>query len=202
MKRILFLILLIGTLSAQVTSVPMKYNSDITHPGSNTNVTSWYQQTVFIDSGDTQTEPIVISEPLIGIAITRNMVWDSVTTTRNDDYHWDSSWTASDLGFLVGHKRESRAPSDTTWLTDTTFTIESIGVSQYDTLDFMPMYDDSDTSGASRYFVTVDSMRYVKINPDHFSGIKYLIIECINKTSWTAVAQEAKRTLVLFYRKY
>ena len=166
------------------------------------NVSAWSQQTIYIDSGDTRTDPIAISEPLIGIAITRNMVWDSVTTSRNDDYHWDSSWTASDLGFLIGAKRESRAPSDTTWLTDTTFVIQSIGVSQYDTLDFMPMYDDNDTSGASRYFVTADSMRYIKINPDHFLGIKYLMIEFINKISGSPIAQEAKRTLVLFYRKY
>ena len=136
MKRILFLILLIGTLSAQVTSVPMKYNSDITHPGSNTNVTSWYQQTVFIDSGNTRTKPIELSEPLVGIAITRDMVWDSVTTTRNDDYHWDSSWTASNLGFLVGMQRTVRLPYDSI---NTTNPVTIIGRTVQDTLDFMPM---------------------------------------------------------------
>lgn len=200
MKRILFLIIcLIGFVSAQVTSVVpktvIKYTSD---PSS----MEWYQQTIFIDSGDTRTDPIILSEPLIGIAITRNMVWDSVTTTRNDDFHWDSSWTASDLGFLVGFKRESRSPIDTLWSSDTTYTVGSIGTTVYDTLDFMPLYDDSDTSGAQRYFVTADSMRYIKVNPSHFAGVKYLIIEFINKVSGLPVAQAEKRTIVLFYRKY
>lgn len=199
MKRILFLILLIGTLSAQVTSVPMKNNNDITRPGSNTNVTSWYQQTVFIDSGDTRTKPIELSEPLVGIAITRDMVWDSVTTTRNDDYHWDSSWTASDLGFMVGMQRTVRLPYDSINITNP---VTIIGRTVQDTLDFMPLYDDTDTSGASRYFITADSMRYIKLNPAHFAGIKYLIVEFINKVSGLPIAQAGKRTIVLFYRKY
>lgn len=199
MKRILFLILLIGTLSAQVTSVPSKNNNDITRPGSNTNVTSWYQQTVFIDSGDTRTDPIELSEPLVGIAITRDMVWDSVTTTRGNDYHWDSSWTASDLGFLVGMKRTVRLPYDSINIANP---VVITGRTVQDTLDFMPLYDDTDTSGASRYFITADSMRYVKLNPAHFAGFKYLIVEFINKISGLPIAQEEKRTIILFYRKY
>lgn len=196
MKRILFLILLIGTLSAQVTSVPMKYNSDITHPGSNTNVTSWYQQTVFIDSGNTRTKPIELSEPLVGIAITRDMVWDSVTTTRNDDYHWDSSWTASNLGFLVGMQRTVRLPYDSI---NTTNPVTIIGRTVQDTLDFMPMYAGIDSL---RYVIPIDSMRYTAIIPQYFAGIKYMCIEFVDKSTGAPVAQAEKRTIVLFYRKY
>lgn len=197
MKRILFLIIcLIGFVSAQVTSVVpktvIKYTSD---PSS----MEWYQQTIFIDSGDTRTDPIILSEPLIGIAITRDMVWDSVTTSRGDDFHWDSSWTASDLGFLVGMQRTVRLPYDSI---NTTNPVVISGRTLQDTLDFMPLYDDSDTTGAQRYFVTADSMRYLKVNPSHFAGVKYLIIEFINKVSGLPVAQAEKRTIVLFYRKY
>lgn len=197
MKRILFLIIcLIGFVSAQVTSVVpktvIKYTSD---PSS----MEWYQQTIFIDSGDTRTDPIVLSEPLIGIAITRDMVWDSVTTSRGDDFHWDSSWTASDLGFLVGMQRTVRLPYDSI---NTTNPVVISGRTLQDTLDFMPLYDDRDTTGAQRYFVTADSMRYLKVNPSHFAGVKYLIIEFINKVSGLPVAQAEKRTIVLFYRKY
>lgn len=197
MKRILFLIIcLIGFVSAQVTSVVpktvIKYTSD---PSS----MEWYQQTIFIDSGDTRTDPIILSEPLIGIAITRDMVWDSVTTSRGNDFHWDSSWTASDLGFLVGMQRTVRLPYDSI---NTTNPVVISGRTLQDTLDFMPLYDDSDTTGAQRYFVTADSMRYLKVNPSHFAGVKYLIIEFINKVSGLPVAQAEKRTIVLFYRKY
>lgn len=197
MKKILFLIIcLIGFVSAQITSVVpktvIKYTSD---PSS----MEWYQQTIFIDSGDTRTDPIILSEPLIGIAITRDMVWDSVTTTRGDDFHWDSSWTASDLGFLVGMQRTVRLPYDSI---NTTNPVVISGRTLQDTLDFMPLYDDSDTTGAQRYFVTADSMRYLKVNPSHFAGVKYLIIEFINKVSGLPVAQAEKRTIVLFYRKY
>lgn len=197
MKRILFLIIcLIGFVSAQVTSVVPKTVIKYTSDPSNM---KWYQQTIFIDSGDTRTDPIILSEPLIGIAITRNMVWDSVTTTRNDDFHWDSSWTASDLGFLVGMQRTVRLPYDSI---NTTNPVVISGRTLQDTLDFMPLYDDSDTTGAQRYFVTADSMRYIKVNPAHFAGVKYLIIEFINKVSGLPVAQAEKRTIVLFYRKY
>lgn len=197
MKKILFLIIcLIGFVSAQITSVVpktvIKYTSD---PSS----MEWYQQTIFIDSGDTRTDPIILSEPLIGIAITRDMVWDSVTTTRGDDFHWDSSWTASDLGFLVGMQRTVRLPYDSI---NTTNPVVISGRTLQDTLDFMPLYDDRDTTGAQRYFVTADSMRYLKVNPSHFAGVKYLIIEFINKVSGLPVAQAEKRTIVLFYRKY
>lgn len=197
MKRILFLIIcLIGFVSAQITSVVpktvIKYTSD---PSS----MEWYQQTIFIDSGDTRTDPIILSEPLIGIAITRDMVWDSVTTSRGDDFHWDSSWTASDLGFLVGMQRTVRLPYDSI---NTTNPVVISGRTLQDTLDFMPLYDDSDTTGVQRYFVTADSMRYLKVNPSHFAGVKYLIIEFINKVSGLPVAQAEKRTIVLFYRKY
>lgn len=197
MKRILFLIIcLIGFVSAQVTSVVpktvIKYTSD---PSS----MEWYQQTIFIDAGDTRTDPIVLSEPLIGIAITRDMVWDSVTTSRGDDFHWDSSWTASDLGFLVGMQRTVRLPYDAI---NKTNPVVISGRTVQDTLDFMPLYDDRDTTGTQRYFVTADSMRYLKVNPSHFAGVKYLIIEFINKVSGLPVAQAEKRTIVLFYRKY
>ena len=179
MKKLLFLFF-ITFISAQMISVPSKNTSTnkILSAGSGTNTTTWSQQVVYVDSGASKVGVILAGEPLIGIAITSNLIWDSDTT-----HHYDTTWTTCNLGFLAGYKREYKNYSG----------IET----SIDTLDFLPIRVDT-----LNYVLKVKGMSYIPLDPDYFLGIKYMYIQFINRSTGALVPQANKRKLVLFYRKY
>jgi hypothetical protein len=185
MKNILIILLIFaGIVNAQITG---KVGTDITSQGRGANSTAWVQEVVFVDSGATYAGPFSADQPPIGVAITRDAVWDSVTSTTSDDYHWDSTWTASDFAFLLGYKRS---------LNDSARTAS--GTTVTDSLDFLPLYNDDGT----RYVVQADSMRYIKVKPTDMAGAKYFYLEFYDSAGDSLVNQTEPRTLVLFYRKY
>ena len=184
MKKLLFITLLFTSMiMAQTTG---KIRSDLTHHGSGSNSISWQQEYAFVDSGATYIGPFSCDEPPIGIAITRDAVWDSVTATTSDDYHWDSTWTASDLAYSLGFYRPLNDSARST-------------ITMTDSIDFLPLFKDTDTT---RYVVQADSMRYVSLPPLTMAGAKYFYLEFYDATGDSLVPQTEPRTLILFYRKY
>lgn len=183
MKKILLIIMLFaGYVFGQVTGQPF---SGVTTHGNGSNSTSWVAEHVFVDSGATRIGAFSVDQPPIGIGITRNAVWDSVTASTSDDYHWDSSWTASDFAFLYGYERV---------LNDSARAV----FTDSDSLDFLPLFDED----GDRMVVQADSMRYVKLPPAQHAGAKYMYVEFYDSVGDTLVPQGASRTLILFYRKY
>ena len=182
MKKLFLLILFAGILHAQ--AFEQAYSS-ITKHGNGANGSQWVREFVFTDSGATRIGPVSADQSPIGIAITRNAVWDSVTATPSDDYTWDSSWTASDFSFLFGFESV---------LNDSARAV----FTETDTYDFLPFFE---TDG-SRYVVQADSMSYIELPPVKMAGAKYMYIEFYDSVGDSLVPQAAPRTFVLFYRKY
>ena len=182
---VLFLFLSVSVL-AQTTG---KVRTDLTAHGTESNVTDWVREFVFADSGATEIGPFSVGQPPIGVAITRDAVWDSagagLTNLDSVSYHWDSTWTASDFAYLLGFERilndSSRA-----------------NVASTDSIDFLPLYDED----GNRYVVQADSMRYVYLPPTKVAGAKYFYLEFYDEAGDSLVPQTEPRTLVLFYRKY
>ena len=180
MKKILLLALLfIGTicLNAQVTG---QTYSDITTHGRGGNSTRWVAEYVFTDSGDTRIGPFSVDQSPIGIAVTRDAVYDTI-----DGYHWDSSWTASDFAFLLGAPRV---------LNDSARAVFTLT----DSLDFWPVID----SDGDRVVSQADSMSYTVLKPIEQAGAKYMYVEFYDSDGDSLVIQRESRTLVLFYREY
>ena len=180
-KILLLLILLAGFTYGQVTG---KSQSDLTKHGRGGNSTSWIQNVVFVDSGATRVGPFVCDEPPIAVGITRNAVWDSVTATTSDDFHWDSSWTTSSLAYLLGYKRSFNDSARTT-------------ITLTDSIDFLPLFIDG-----TRYAVTADSMQMIGLTPVDMAGSKYFYLEFYDAVGDSLVPQAAPRTMVFLYRKY
>lgn len=186
MRKILAIIVLAiaGVLNAQVSGQAI---TDIDKYGYGGNSTKWVQETVFIDAGATRIGPFSCDQPPIGMAVTRNAVWDSITATPSDDYHWDSSWTASDFSFLFGFESV---------LNDSARAI----FTPTNTYDFLPVYEDSATT--TRFTVQADSMRYILLPEIKMAGAKYMYIEFYDSVGDSLVPQAASRRLVLFFREY
>lgn len=184
MRKILAIIVLAiaGVLNAQVSGQAI---TDIEKYGYGGNSTKWVQETIFIDAGATRIGPFSCDQSPIGIAVTRNAVWDSITATTSDDYHWDSSWTASDFSFLFGFERV---------LNDSARAVFT-GTNTY---DFLPFYEEDGT----RYVVQADSMRYIELPPVKMAGAKYMYIEFYDSVGDSLVPQAASRTALLFFREY
>lgn len=188
MKKYLLIVLFLiaGLVQAQVSG---KAYQDIVKHGHGGNSVSWVSEFVFVDSGATRIGPFSVDESPIGIAITRNAVWDSAGTGLNDldsvSYHWDSTWTASDFAFLYGFETilndSARAEFEDT-----------------DLYDFLPVVDED----GIRVTAQADSMQYTTLVPIKMAGAKYMYVEFYNSTTGALVAQTEPRTLVLFYRKY
>lgn len=192
MKKILLILgliaLFVPPIQAQVAGGAY---SSITSHGRGTNSTNWVREFVFTDSGATRIGPILVDQSPIGIAITRDAVWDSAGTGLADldsvSYHWDSSWTASDFAFLFGFETMLNDSARATFV-------------ETDTYDYLPLYsNDNDTA---RYTVQADSMRYVELPELKMAGAKYMYIEFYDSVGDSLVPQTEPRTLVLFYRKY
>ena len=189
MKRILFIVLLFVSMSviAQTTG---KSKADITKHGNEGNSTKWIQEYAFVDSGATSIGPFSADQPPIAIAITRDAVWDSTLAGGRyaaDGYHWDSTWTASDLGYLFGFQRPLNDSARTT-------------ITMSDSLDFLPLF--KDTEATARYVVQADSMRYIVLPPVTMAGAKYFYLEFYDATGDSLVPQAEPRTILLFYREY
>jgi len=188
MKKLLFITLLFVSVSmAQTTG---KVRGDLTSHGSGSNSTAWETEYVFAATGATYIGPFSCDEPPIGIAITRDAVYDSagtgLTNLDSVSYHWDSTWTASDFAYSFGFLR----PLNDSARTSSTLT---------DSIDFLPFYKDTENT---RYVVQADSMRYISLPPVIMAGAKYFYLEFYDSTGDTLVAQTEPRTLMLFYRKY
>lgn len=183
MKKIFIMFLFAGLLKAQVMGIDP---SSIVSHGSGYNSTSWVQEVVLVDSGATRIGAFSADQPLIGIAITRNAVYDSTEASGYvaDGYHWDSTWTASDLAFILGYKRSINDSARTE-------------LTEIDSIDFLPLYIDG-----IRYYIEADSMQYMSLLPIDMAGVKYFYIEFINSSTGAPVAQTEPRTMILFYRKY
>lgn len=184
MKKLFLLILFAGILHAQ--AFEQAYSSIVSH-GNGANSTKWVREFVFADSGATRIGAFSCDQPPIGIAITRNAVWDSITATTSDDYHWDSSWTASDFSFLFGFESILNDSARAVFTSTGTY-------------DFLP-YFESD-SATSRYIVQADSMRYIELPQVKMAGAKYFFVEFYDAVGDSLVPQTAPRTFVLFYRSY
>ena len=185
MKKILLILsLFAGYMSAQVTGQAF---TGVTVHGGGTNTTGWAVEHVFVDSGATRIGAFSVDQSPIGIAITRDAVYDSTLASgyAADGYHWDSSWTASDFAFLFGYERV---------LNDSARAV----FTDSDSLDFLPVFDED----GDRIVVQADSMRYVKLPPVDFAGAKYMYVEFYDSVGDSLVPQTEPRTLILFYRKY
>jgi hypothetical protein len=178
MKKILLILsLFAGYMSAQVTGEAF---SSVTTHGGGTNSTGWVVEHVFVESGATRVGIFSVDQSPIGIAVTRDAVYDSI-----DGYHWDSSWTASDFAFLYGYERV---------LNDSARAV----FTDSDSLDFLPVFDED----GDRLVVEADSMRYIKLPPVDHAGAKYMYVEFYDSVGDSLVPQTEPRTLILFYRKY